>query len=43
MFATGALASQKGRSVLGWVIASFFFGFIPLIILAFLDSLSEDY
>lgn len=35
VIAAGVLAKQKGRSVAGWVIASFFFPVITLIILLF--------
>jgi hypothetical protein len=35
----GILANSKGRSVAGWAALGFFFGLIPLIILAFLKNL----
>lgn len=38
---TLTLASQKKRSILGWLALSIFFGPIPLIILAFLPSLED--
>lgn len=38
MILCGYIAREKNRSVEGWVIASFFFGLIPLIILIFLPT-----
>lgn len=39
----GVLARRKGRGVVRWVIASLFFGIIPLIILALLPDITYDY
>ena len=35
-------AGKKGRDQWGWGVASFFFGFFPLIILAFLSNLRKS-
>ena len=34
MIASGALASAKNRSVVGWVVVSLLFGFLATIVLA---------
>jgi hypothetical protein len=38
---TGYVASQKNRSVGGWLVLGFFFGFISLIIVALLPALPK--
>jgi hypothetical protein len=38
----GIVAYTKGRSVFGWALLCFFFGFIPLIVIAALPNLKEQ-
>jgi hypothetical protein len=38
----GIIAFKKGRSVIGWALLCFVFGFIPLIVIAALSSLKDQ-
>ena len=43
MFLAGAMALAKGRSIVGWIVAGYIFGFVAGIVLICLSTKQEKY